>query len=36
MFQNFWVELIPRATGNGYGNMQIVMFGREYVIVVCM
>jgi hypothetical protein len=26
MFQSFRVELIPIETGNGYRNMQIVMF----------
>jgi hypothetical protein len=35
MFQNFRVELTPRATGNGERNMQIVIFEREYVTVVC-
>jgi hypothetical protein len=29
MFQSFRVELIPTATGNGYRNMQIVMFEKE-------
>jgi hypothetical protein len=35
MFQNICVEFIPIATGNGYQNMQIVVFERECVIVVC-
>jgi hypothetical protein len=35
MFESFHVELIPRATGNGYQNMQIVMFEKECMIVVC-
>jgi hypothetical protein len=35
MFQNFDVELIPRTTGNGYQNMQIVIFKRECAITVC-
>jgi hypothetical protein len=34
MFQSFRVELIPRATGNGYRNMQIVMVKNECPIVV--
>jgi hypothetical protein len=25
MFQNFCVELIPRAIGNGYQNMQVMI-----------
>jgi hypothetical protein len=29
MFQSFHVELIPRATTNGYRNMQIVMFEKR-------
>jgi hypothetical protein len=29
-------ELIPRAIGNGYRNMQIVIFERECVIVACL
>jgi hypothetical protein len=33
MFPNFRVELIPKATGNGYGNMQIVMFEKECPVV---
>jgi hypothetical protein len=36
MFQRFRVELIPRATGNGYRNMQIEIVGRECVIAVCL
>jgi hypothetical protein len=35
MFQSFRVELIPRATGNGYQNMQITVFEKECLIVVC-
>jgi hypothetical protein len=36
MFQSFRVELIPRATRNGYRNMQIVMFEKNiYVLFVC-
>jgi hypothetical protein len=31
MFQNFHVELIPRATGNEYQNMQVI-FKKEYLI----
>jgi hypothetical protein len=33
VFKNFHVEFIPRATGNGYQNMQIVIFERECPIV---
>jgi hypothetical protein len=29
IFQSFRVELVPRATGNGYRSMQIVMFEKE-------
>jgi hypothetical protein len=36
MFKNFRVELIPRAIGNVYRNMQIVVFEREYLIVACL
>jgi hypothetical protein len=35
MFQSFHVKLIPRATGNGYQNMQIVISEKECPIVVC-
>jgi hypothetical protein len=34
MFQNFHVELIQKAIENGYQNIWIVIFEREYVIVV--
>jgi hypothetical protein len=30
MFQSFRVQLIPRATGDGYRNMKIVMFEKEF------
>jgi hypothetical protein len=30
------VEFIPRATGNGYQNMLVVMLEKEYLIVVCL
>jgi hypothetical protein len=36
MFQSLRVELIPRETGNGYRNMQIVMFENESPIIVCL
>jgi hypothetical protein len=35
MFKNFHVELIPKATRNGYRNMQNVILEREYVSVIC-
>jgi hypothetical protein len=33
MFQHFHVQLVLKAIGNGYRNMQFVMFGRECVSV---
>jgi hypothetical protein len=36
MFKNFRVELLPKGTGNGYRNMQIVIFEKECPVVVCL
>jgi hypothetical protein len=36
MYQNFHVEVMPRAIGDGYKNMQIMIFEREYLIVACL
>jgi hypothetical protein len=35
MFQNFLLELIPRAAGNGYRNTQIALLERKYLTVDC-
>jgi hypothetical protein len=35
MFQHFHLELIPRASVNGYRGMYIVIFKRECVIILC-
>jgi hypothetical protein len=36
MFQNFSEEIMPETTGNEYRNMQMVIFERLCVIVVCL
>jgi hypothetical protein len=35
MFQNFLVEIIASAVGNGYQNMYTVIFETENITVVC-
>jgi hypothetical protein len=35
MFETFRVERLPRAIGNRYRSMHIVIFERECVVVVC-